>query len=549
MARMRGYLWCFRPSFILAIALISILLAPVSIVKAGDGATAQGSFTIALAISNIKVSSVATSAATISWTTNTATTSQVFYDAQFHSDIADYAYHTEEDTALVTEHDIRLTGLSSVTTYHFRVRSVTDDIEAISNDYTFTTQTPSAPGPGPEPPDYYEKVNLFGETSEWRVSHDGRLLGDVEITSKDGKTNVYIPKGTSCLDKEGNRLRELVIKVEEEAPEPPRNYLVIGTAYDFGPDGATFTPYLELTLFYEEEDISEGLEEEDLVIAYYDEGTKEWVELGSVVDAENNVVTAFIEHFTTFAIIGMVPPPPPPVPAGFVVSGLAITPGEVYVGESVSIMVMVANTGGESGSCNVTLKINGTVEEVKKVTVNAGLSKEVTFITSKDTADTYWVNVNGLTGSFTVKEELVPVAPAAFIISDLAVLPTEVYVGEMVSIKVLVTNTGEESGSRVVTLKINGVVEATKEITLAPRDSESITFATSRDVAGAYLVDVNGLTGTFTVKEKEVPFIKPVNWPLIGGVAGGLIAVGLLIYFLVVRKKRRKAKGEEVNHG
>jgi len=542
MARMKKYLWCFRPSFILAIALISILLAPVSIVKAGDGATAQGSFTIALAISNIKVSSVATSTATISWKTNSAATSQIFYDTQFHSDIADYAYHTEEDTTLITEHDIRLTGLSSGTTYHFRVRSVANDIEAISNDYTFTTQTPSAPGPGPEPPDYYEKVNLFGETSEWRVSHDGRLLEDVEITSKDAKTNVYIPKGTYCLDKEGNRLRELVIKAEEEAPEPPRNYLVIGTAYDFGPDGATFTPYLELTLFYEEEDISEGLEEEDLVIAYYDEGTKEWVELGSVVDAENNAVTAFIEHFTTFAIIGMVPPPPPPVPVEFVVSGLAITPGEVYVGESVSIMVMVANTGGESGSCNVTLKINGTVEEVKKVTVNAGLSKEVTFITSKDTAGTYLVNVNGLTGSFTVKEELVPAA--AFIVSDLAVLPTEVYVGEMVSIKALVTNTGGESGSCVVTLKINGVVEATKEVTLAPRDSESITFTTSKDIAGAYLVDANGLTGTFTVKEKVVPPIfKPINWPLIGGIIGVVVAVGLLVYFLVIR--RRKAQGRE----
>jgi len=119
-----------------------------------------------------------------------------------------------------------------------------------------------------------------------------------------------------------------------------------------------------------------------------------------------------------------------------------------------------------------------------------------------------------------------------------------------VSISVLVTNTSSESGSCRVTLKINGVVEATKEVALAPGASERVTLTTSKDIAGAYSVDVDGLKGSFTVKEKLVSVIpKPLNWPLIGGIIGGVIAIGLLVYFLVIRKRRRKAKEEEVNHG
>jgi len=543
MAKIKQQPRCLRLSFILVAILAFIMLVPASIAEADESTSGQGNFTVAPAISDIQVSDVTTSAATISWKTNGPATSQVFRDIEFHEDVANYAYHTDEDTTLVTEHSVRLTGLSSGTTYHFRVRSVVDGIEVISSDYTFTTRTPAPPGPEPEPPSYYEKIDFFGETSEWPISYDGRLLETVEITSKDGEINLCIPEGTFCLDKEGNRLRELVIEVEGEAPEPPRNYLVVGTAYDFGPDGTTFTPYLELTLFYEEEDISEGVEEEDLVIAYYNEGTKEWVELDGVVDTGNNTITAFVEHFTTFAIIGTVTPLPPVIPAAFETSSLSISPAEVVIGEEVTIAVLVANTGGESDSYEVTLKINGVEEAAKEVTVHVGFSKKVTFTISRDIAGTYSVEVDGLIGSFTVKEEMVPVIPAAFITSDLSISPSEVYVGERVSISVLVANTSGESGSCVVTLKINGVVEATKEVALAPGASESITFTTSKDVAGTYSVDVDGLTGSFTVKEKVVPpILKPINWLLMGGIIGGVIAVSLLVYFLVVRRRRAARK-------
>ena len=114
---------------------------------------------------------------------------------------------------------------------------------------------------------------------------------------------------------------------------PPEDSSVIGLVYDFGPDGATFDPPITLTWSYGPNDIPEGVAEEDLVLVWYDEAGDKWVELDCVVDTRNSTITASIEHFTTFAIIGVVTPAPesePEVPvAVFRISELDISPSEV----------------------------------------------------------------------------------------------------------------------------------------------------------------------------------------------------------------------------
>ncbi len=146
--------------------------------------------------------------------------------------------------------------------------------------------------------------------------------------------------------------------------------------------------------------------------------------------------------------------------------------------------------------------------------------------------------------------------PAAnFTSSKLSISPSEVNIGETVTISVLITNTGDAAGSYKVTLKINGVEEATRDITLNAGASKEVTFTTTaKDVAGSYTVDADGLSGAFTVKEKPAPPPTPtptptptpipipspepvVNWPLIWGIIGGVVVVGVII-FLVVRKRR-----------
>ena len=230
------------------------------------------------------------------------------------------------------------------------------------------------------------------------------LLDAREFASEDGRLNIFIPEGTTALDEEGNPLTSLEIIVDETPPAPPPETNIVGIPYNLEPGGATFDQLTTITWNYDPDEISPGVAEEDLVLAYYDEAAGEWVELPSVVDPVNNTITARVDHLTIFAIIA---PVPPPVPAAFTTSSLSISPPEVSISEMVSISILVTNTGEEEGSYTVTLKINEVIEETKEITL-AGGSETVSFTTAKDEVGTYSVSVNGLSGSFTVKEVPLP---------------------------------------------------------------------------------------------------------------------------------------------
>ena len=271
------------------------------------------------------------------------------------------------------------------------------------------------------------------------VSDVGIFTESVAATSEDGLCTLTIPEGTVGLTEELECLTEITIVIMDEPPPPPEAAHVIGLIYDFQPSGATFDPPIELTFSYDPADIPEGVAEEDLVLAYYDEAAGEWIELEGVVDPVANTITAPVDHFTAF--------------------------GAMFIP-----------------------------------------------------------------------------APAAFSLSDLKVSPAKAEIGSTITISALVENTGEKEGTCRVTLKIDGVVEATKEVTVGAGESETVTFTTSKNVAGSYSVDVNGLSGSFTVKEKPAPATPPVPpvkapiWPLIGGIIAGVVVLGLLTFFLVRRR-------------
>jgi len=314
-----------------------------------------------------------------------------------------------------------LSGLSSNTTYHFRAVAVGHGTN-YGADRTFTTRAEPAPAVAPPAPppgttDVRGMVTTAGVFSE-----------PVTATSEDELCTLDIPEGTVGLTEELEPIDEITIVEMDEPPDPPEDAHVVGLTYDLGPDGATFDPPIALTFSYDPDALPEGVAEEDLVLAYYDEATGKWVELVGVVDTVNNTITASVPHFTTFAVIGKVPAPPeeeevptvPPVeeeeeeeepevvviplaPAAFSVSYLSVSPRlEVELGETVAITVLVANTGGESGSYTVVLKIDGMKEAEERVTIAAGESQEVSFSVTREEADSYDVAVDGLSGSFTV---------------------------------------------------------------------------------------------------------------------------------------------------
>ncbi len=307
-------------------------------------------------------------------------------------------------------------------------------------------------GGGGGAPTYYTETNLFGVVKSYRISRSGEIQKTIEATSVDGMLTITIPEDTITLDKYGKRLKSLLVAVDESPPSPPSNAQIIGLAYDFGPDGATFDPPLTLTFEYEEHDIPEDANEDDLVIAYWDEDAEEWIDLDCTVDPVTNTITAEVSHFTTFAILAHTRP------ASFTVSGLSITPTEVNLGQRVSITVLVTNTGDLTGSYEVTLQIENIAVETKEVALAGGDSETISFSITQDAIGTHTVNVGGLSGSFIV-EALPQVIPP---------LPPEGKVAE-------------------------------SPLPPAP------------------------------------PVTAPTNWPLIGGIIVGVIVVGLLGFLLVRR--------------
>ncbi|MBW6471177.1 MAG: S-layer protein, partial [Methanosarcinaceae archaeon] len=91
---------------------------------------------------------------------------------------------------------------------------------------------------------------------------------------------------------------------------------------------------------------------------------------------------------------------------------------------------------------------------------------------------------------------------AKFEFSNLVISPLEVKKGKDVTITFDAINTGTAAGNYNVDLMINGNLAESRQITLGIGDSTTIEFEISKDEPGTYLVEVNGLSGTFEVLEK-----------------------------------------------
>lgn len=120
---------------------------------------------------------------------------------------------------------------------------------------------------------------------------------------------------------------------------------------------------------------------------------------------------------------------------------------------------------------------------------------------------------------------------ARFVFTNINISPSKVDIGQTVTVSVTATNAGEKGGSYELALEINGVVGASKKITLDIGDIEEVAFTISKDVAGTYSVAVEGLTGSFKVEEKSA--LAP---SLIVGIIAAVVVVAVLVFFLVRRR-------------
>ena len=241
------------------------------------------------------------------------------------------------------------------------------------------------------------------------------------FTSPDDTIEIVVPGDTTALDGEGNPLSGIDFLALNGSSYPDENASIVGVPYHLAPDGATFDRPVSLTWSYSSDVIPGNLAEENLVLAIYDEQDDRWQELEFETNCEENFLTAHIDHFSTFALIASpsaatddqicmqeeINSPPAEtatLPASFTLSSLSISPAQVQPGEYVTISAYLANSGESEGNYQVSLKLDGAVEETRQVYLEGGDSETVSFTSNRSNAGEHAVDVNGLTGSFTVEE-------------------------------------------------------------------------------------------------------------------------------------------------
>ncbi|MFC1958256.1 helix-turn-helix domain-containing protein [Chloroflexota bacterium] len=152
------------------------------------------------------------------------------------------------------------------------------------------------------------------------VNYLNKFIKDVTAESGDKKAKVSIKKGVKGTSSKGHKITQIVVGVPVRTPSAPANRTIVGTTYEItvnDNEGATFDYPITLTFTYDPDEIPEGLTPEDLVIAWYDEDTGEWVELETVVDPVNHTLTVEVTHLSIYAIFGkkaevVTPPATPP---------------------------------------------------------------------------------------------------------------------------------------------------------------------------------------------------------------------------------------------
>ena len=183
-------------------------------------------------------------------------------------------------------------------TYQITLQVWGDTDDSLIGSTSLTLSTEPEPEPEPEP-----GVTDVSDV----VDEEGVFTEEVIVESEDGNISITIDEGITGLTEEGEPISEVsIVEMEEEdIPPPPTGGNIIGITYDIGPDGAIFSTPITLAFTYDSDNLPDGVSEEGLVIAIWDEDAGEWVELPSVVDTENNTITATVSHFTAFAIVAL----------------------------------------------------------------------------------------------------------------------------------------------------------------------------------------------------------------------------------------------------
>jgi hypothetical protein len=181
-------------------------------------------------------------------------------------------------------------------------------------------------------------------------------------------------------------------------------------------------------------------------------------------------------------------------------SNMRVSPSEVEVDQPVTVTADLQNTAGDEVVYSCRLFCQGAEVQSKGITMAADSTSQVSFTLSQASPGYYQLELMGLSGSFKVLK------PAEFIVYSLDVSPNPVKVGEAATITAGVENVGEVAGSYELNLTVDGVVEETREITLAGGTNATESLSLCKDAEGSYSLQLGD-------QQLELRVVQPVQLP------------------------------------
>jgi hypothetical protein len=164
------------------------------------------------------------------------------------------------------------------------------------------TPTPS-PSPTPTPSPTPSAAPTPGVTDlSGKIDDNSKFTSDVNFASEDGiGVVVHIGTGVTGQTSSGKPLKQISILKNPSPPNLPENALAaLSSSYDIGPNGATFSKPIVITMEFDSAKVPEGSEP---YIAWYNTATGKWEKLPTEsIDWKNKRIIASVKHFTAFAV-------------------------------------------------------------------------------------------------------------------------------------------------------------------------------------------------------------------------------------------------------
>ena len=149
--------------------------------------------------------------------------------------------------------------------------------------------------------------DLFSETATLNPDKSGLLPTEVQVESLDQIALLTLPQGIQATDTSGQPLTEVSILVMDSSTVPSREpgtqFAFSGLAYKCGPDGAQFSPSIDLTLTLSPDQWNNlHANGREPVIMTYSTSAKGWESLTTKTDPTSRTVSTAVTHFSDFAL-------------------------------------------------------------------------------------------------------------------------------------------------------------------------------------------------------------------------------------------------------